>query len=55
MSIDYCHKCDKRLDTDFIEYQENGALYCARCFDDLEEQEQEQTNLAPTSLLRPTQ
>lgn len=37
MSIDYCMKCDKRLDTDFIEYQEDGTLYCDACLDDMEE------------------
>lgn len=36
MSIDWCQKCDKRLDTDFVEYQEDGSLYCDGCLDDME-------------------
>lgn len=37
MSIDNCQGCDKRLDTDFVEYQEDGALYCDTCLDEREE------------------
>jgi hypothetical protein len=35
MSIDNCQVCDKRLDTDFIEYQEDGRLLCDSCLDGL--------------------
>ena len=37
MSIDWCQKCDKRLDTDFVEYQPDGSLYCGACEADIEE------------------
>ena len=37
MSIDNCQGCDKRLDTDFVEYQEDGTLYCNNCLDEMEE------------------
>jgi hypothetical protein len=37
MSIDNCQVCDKRLDTDFVEYQPDGSLYCGACEADLEE------------------
>jgi hypothetical protein len=33
MSIDNCQRCDKRLDTDFVEYQPDGSLYCGACED----------------------
>jgi hypothetical protein len=36
MSIDNCNRCDKRLDTDFAEYQADGSLLCDGCLDDLE-------------------
>ena len=38
MSIDNCQKCDKRLDTDFVEYQPDGSLYCGACEADIEEE-----------------
>jgi hypothetical protein len=38
MSIDWCQKCDKRLDTDFVEYQPDGSLYCGACEADIEEE-----------------
>jgi hypothetical protein len=31
MSIDFCQRCNKRLDTDFLEYQPDGSLYCGAC------------------------
>ena len=37
MSIDFCQRCNKRLDTDFVEYQPDGSLYCGACEADLEE------------------
>jgi hypothetical protein len=40
MSIDNCQGCDKRLDTDFVEYQEDGTLYCDACLDDMETEEE---------------
>jgi hypothetical protein len=39
MSIDNCASCDKRLDTDFVEYQEDGTLLCDSCLDDLENEQ----------------
>jgi hypothetical protein len=36
MSIDNCASCDKRLDTDFIEYQDDGTLLCDSCLDEME-------------------
>ena len=36
MSIDNCQVCDKRLDTDFVEYQVDGSLYCDNCLDEME-------------------
>jgi hypothetical protein len=36
MSIDNCQKCDKRLDTDWTEYQADGSLLCDGCLDDIE-------------------
>jgi hypothetical protein len=36
MSIDNCQGCDKRLDTDFVEYQVDGSLYCDNCLDEME-------------------
>lgn len=37
MSIDYCVKCDKAIDTDFHEpYQEDGSCVCDDCLDDME-------------------
>jgi hypothetical protein len=36
MSIDNCQNCDKRLDTDHIEYQEDGTLLCGGCLDEME-------------------
>ena len=41
MSIDHCNRCDKRLDTDYIEYQPDGSLYCDGCLDDIEEEQRE--------------
>jgi hypothetical protein len=40
MSIDNCQVCDKRLDTDFIEYQEDGTLLCDGCLDELENEQE---------------
>jgi hypothetical protein len=40
MSIDNCQGCDKRLDTDFVEYQEDGTLYCDACLDEMETEEE---------------
>jgi hypothetical protein len=39
MSIDNCQGCDKRLDTDFIEYQVDGTLLCDGCLDELESEQ----------------
>jgi hypothetical protein len=39
MSIDFCQKCDKRLDTDFVEYQEDGTLLCDGCLDEMENEQ----------------
>ena len=39
MSIDNCQVCDKRLDTDHIEYQEDGTLLCDGCLDELEDEQ----------------
>jgi hypothetical protein len=36
MSMDNCQVCEKRLDTDYIEYQEDGTLLCDGCLDELE-------------------
>jgi len=36
MSIDNCQKCDKRMDTDFTEYQADGSLLCDGCLDEEE-------------------
>jgi hypothetical protein len=48
MSIDNCASCDKRLDTDFIEYQDDGTLLCGSCLDELEnEQEPDWRALIP--------
>jgi hypothetical protein len=38
MSIDNCNRCHVRLDTDFIEYQPDGSLYCDYCLDELDEE-----------------
>jgi hypothetical protein len=35
MSIDNCQVCEKRLDTNYIEYQKDGSLYCDGCLDDM--------------------
>jgi hypothetical protein len=40
MSIDLCQKCDKRLDTDFVEYQEDGTLLCDGCLDEMENEQE---------------
>lgn len=37
MSIDNCQGCEKRLDTDFVEYQPDGSLYCDNCMDERDE------------------
>jgi hypothetical protein len=39
MSIDNCQVCDKRLDTDYIECQEDGTLLCGSCLDELENEQ----------------
>jgi hypothetical protein len=36
MSIDNCQVCERRVDTDFIEYQEDGTLLCDACLDEME-------------------
>jgi hypothetical protein len=41
MSIDNCQGCDKRLDTDFVEYQDDGTLLCDGCLDELENEQHE--------------
>lgn len=40
MSIDNCQVCDKRLDTDFVEYQDDGTLLCDGCLDELENEQE---------------
>jgi hypothetical protein len=40
MSIDNCQVCDKRLDTDFVEYQEDGTLLCDSCLDEVENEQE---------------
>jgi hypothetical protein len=39
MSIDMCTRCEKRLDTDFVEYQPDGLLYCDNCLDAMDDAE----------------
>ena len=43
MSIDYCHKCGKRVDTDYIDYQETGELLCNGCLNDMEGENEVET------------
>jgi hypothetical protein len=40
MSIDNCQKCDKKLDTDFAEYQDDGTLLCDSCLDEAENEQE---------------
>jgi Zn finger protein HypA/HybF involved in hydrogenase expression len=40
MSIDNCQVCEKRLDTDFFEYQVDGTLLCDGCLDELENEQE---------------
>jgi hypothetical protein len=40
MSIDNCQKCDKKLDTDFAEYQDDGTLLCDSCLDEAESEQE---------------
>lgn len=40
MSIDWCQKCEKRLDTDFVEYQDDGTLLCDGCLDEIENEQE---------------
>jgi hypothetical protein len=40
MSIDNCQVCDKRLDTDFVEYQDDGTLLCDGCLDEVENEQE---------------
>jgi hypothetical protein len=40
MSIDLCQVCDKRIDTDFIEYQDDGTLLCDGCLDEMENEQE---------------
>jgi hypothetical protein len=36
MSMSWCEGCEKRIDTDFVEFQQNGSLYCDNCLDEME-------------------
>jgi hypothetical protein len=40
MSIDNCQVCEKRLDTDFVEYQDDRALLCDSCLDEMENEQE---------------
>ena len=40
MSIDNCQVCDKQLDTDFVEYQDDGTLLCDGCLDEMENEQE---------------
>jgi hypothetical protein len=40
MSIDFCQRCGKKLDTDFVEYQPDGSLLCDGCLDELENEQE---------------
>ena len=47
MSIDFCQRCNKRLDTDFLEYQPDGSLYCGACEADIEEEKHQEPDWKP--------
>lgn len=38
MSMSWCEGCEKRIDTDFVEFQQNGSLYCDNCLDEMEQE-----------------
>jgi hypothetical protein len=50
MSMSWCEGCEKRIDTDFVEFQQNGSLCCDNCLDEMELEPVAETATRPADI-----